>query len=86
MKPETALQIVDRELRASEAGRRKQIAKAIADGNRMIKDAHEAHTVLELQLKCNATGKHKFKTVNGSGAFGSRFEEQCMHCGWVHTC
>jgi hypothetical protein len=83
---ETARQIVDRELRASEKPRLEQIAKMRAQAAQLIADAHSYEVGLTKQLRCNAADAHEFEEVKGSGMFGDRFEEKCKHCGWIHTC
>ena len=83
---ETASQIVDRELRASEKPRLDAIAKMRAEALKLVRDANAAEKLLKRQLRCNAAGAHEFETEPGSGMFGDRFNEICKHCGWVHTC
>lgn len=83
---ETARQIVDRELRASEKPRLEQIAKMRAQALQLANDAAAAEQLLTKQLRCNAADAHVFETTPGSGMMGDRFEEKCKHCGWIHTC
>jgi hypothetical protein len=83
---ETARQIVDRELRASEKPRLALIAQQRAQAEQLIAAAHASMLALTKQLRCNAADAHEFETTPGSGMMGDRFEEKCKHCGWIHTC
>jgi SOS response regulatory protein OraA/RecX len=83
---ETATQIIDREIRASEAPRLKAIAADRAKAMELLSAADKAEKRLKKQLRCNAAGAHEFETTPGSGMMGDRFEEKCKHCGWIHTC
>lgn len=83
---ETADQIIDREIRASEAQRRTDIKAMREKAARLLELAAAEEDRLVRQLRCNAAGAHEFETVPGTGMLGDRFEEKCKHCGWVHLC
>jgi hypothetical protein len=82
---ETADQIITRELTAACARLKTSTAdkRARAIVLAMEADADEARAIK--MLDCEAKGRHKFKTVPGSGMMGDRFEEKCSRCGWIHT-
>ena len=83
---ETALDIIDREIRVTEAGRRDRISMLRTKAAQMTAEANRCAAQLDKQLRCNALREHEFKTTPGSGMLGDRFEEICIHCGWIHTC
>ena len=83
---ETADQIIDREIRASETERRADIKKQRETAFRLLKEALDAEKLLDKQLSCNAARTHEFVAVPGTGMLGDRFQEECKHCGWIHTC
>ena len=80
---ETALQIIDREIRGGEKRRRAEIKKTREHGARLVIEANEAEARLEKQLDCNAAGKHRF-VDGGGGMLGDRFQEKCKLCGWIY--
>lgn len=57
-----------------------------ATAAQLLREADELLRTATAMIDCDLNGRHEFQTKPGSGMFGGRFEEKCIHCGWVHTC
>lgn len=79
-------ELVSREIKASVESRRADINRLHEVAKNALVRAGEMQRALNHQLHCDTHSMHEFETVPGSGMMGSRFEERCKHCGWIHTC
>ena len=77
--------LISSELTAAVALIRGAVVTTRAKAARMVDEADEAEERANRMEACDAAGTHKFRTTPGSGMLGDRFEEKCIHCGWIHT-
>lgn len=59
--------------------------KMRADASKMLGAANAQLTTAAKMLECDLNGRHEFEALPGSDRLGDRFEERCVHCGWVHV-
>ncbi len=78
--------LISRELTAASLSKIADALEMRTKAARMLTEANEMMDRAAKQIDCDAKGQHEFETVPGTGMFGDRFEEKCIHCGWVHTC
>jgi hypothetical protein len=85
MASETLDQLITRELTAATKRLRADASEKRKKAARLLLEADADEEQAAKMQHCDSHGKHKFKSVPGTGMMGSRFEEKCTNCGWIHT-
>jgi hypothetical protein len=78
--------LITRELTAAAQAQIREALEMRIKAARMLTEANALLEAATKRIDCDTNGQHEFQTVPGTGMMGDRFEEKCIHCGWVHTC
>ena len=78
--------LISREIKDAVTRMRKEADAKDWQARQLRQDADDARYRADRMIACDEAGTHEFEDVPGSGRMGSRFEERCKHCGWIHTC
>lgn len=81
-----ARELITRELTAAAVNLTNNAQAKQDKANQLLAEVEiELDQILKM-IDCDELEKHEFETVSGSWTMGSRFEEKCKNCGWIHTC
>lgn len=77
--------LITSEIMASIKVRAGEIDELTNRANDLLAQASALRAASITQITCDARNAHQFEEVPGTGKLGDRFEEKCIHCGWIHT-